>query len=117
MERIRLWRATRGTQSFAFEEPCKLTVTLQSRIQLYADDADPSSPIARFQMSRKSSDRPAALLLDARALEIRDIVVLSFLFLEKSRRATHNSTQHKADVLGTPYVSPNNFQAIKNGGV
>ena len=51
-----------------------------------------------------------------------DTVVTSFLFLEKNRRAIDNSTQNKADVLGTPDVSlPGRgrlrTQVVHRGGV
>lgn len=52
-----------------------------------------------------------------RALEIRDEVVMSFLFLEKTRRTNDTSIQSKADVLGTPSISVGNHIALHNGGV
>jgi hypothetical protein len=59
----------------------------------------------------------AALLLDERAAEIQDIVVVSWCLLEKSRRARENSTQNRADVLGTPLASVGTTPMLHNGGV
>ncbi len=69
--------------------------------QLYAQD-DKARPIARFLRSHRVLDReaapptrqavPARLLLDERGEAMRDTVVVSFLFLEKSRRTRENST-------------------------
>jgi hypothetical protein len=52
-----------------------------------------------------------------RALEIRDQVVMSFLFLEKSRRTLDISVQSAADVSGTPDMSFGNHVALNKGGV
>ena len=84
--------------------------------QLYAEDFSSTDPIAKFIRSNRRIAKPARLVLCARSLEVQDDVVMSFLFLEKSRRATDNSTQNKADVLGTPAVSIG-ATAIRNGGV
>ncbi|EJC98638.1 uncharacterized protein FOMMEDRAFT_96132 [Fomitiporia mediterranea MF3/22] len=75
-------------------------------MELWVEDA-PDSPIAQFQKSRPRADpsTPARLLITPRAQEIMDTVVISFLFLEKRRRATENSTQNRADVLGTPALN------------
>ncbi|KAL5519576.1 hypothetical protein ACEPAH_1259 [Sanghuangporus vaninii] len=75
-------------------------------LELHTSDYS-SGPIAQFRPSRARADppRPAQLLLAPRAQGIMDIVVTSFLFLEKNRRATDSSTQNKADVLGTPYMN------------
>ena len=51
------------------------------------------------------------------ALEIRDEVVMSFLFLEKSRRSLDTSVQSTADVLGRPDISVGNHVALNKGGV
>lgn len=92
-------------------------------MELWVDDA-PDSPIAQFQKSRPRADpsTPARLLIAPRAQEIMDTVVISFLFLEKRRRATENSTQNRADVLGTPALnlpgtSRLRTQVVNNGGV
>lgn len=84
-------------------------------MKLFADDFSSTNPIAKFVQPSHRSTQPARLVISARALEIRDDVVLSFLFLEKSRRATENSTQHKADVLGTGGLSIGQ-SAVNNGG-
>ena len=89
-------------------------------LKLFAEDQSEKEPIARFVKSHRAyGDKPATpaqLLLTPRAMEIRDDVVVSFLFLEKTRRANDNSIQNKADALGTPALTLGNFQ-VYNGGV
>jgi hypothetical protein len=80
-----------------------------SRIKLYSKD-DKKNPIVRFRKSlnlvnRKvdpptTDARPAMLLLSSKGVEIQDIAVISFLVLEKSRRATESSTINRADSAG-----------------
>ncbi|KAH6900900.1 hypothetical protein BKA70DRAFT_1115184 [Coprinopsis sp. MPI-PUGE-AT-0042] len=65
-------------------------------LELYSE-ADKKSPIAQFTKSTKMKDRtqnppvetrtPATLTLDERGQEIQDLVVISFLMLEKEKRA------------------------------
>lgn len=84
------------------------------------------NPIARFKKSRRilgqsvSSSRlqftPAQLVLDSRAEDVQELVVISFLVLEKSRRARENSTMNRADVLATPLTTVNS-NIVHNGGV
>lgn len=81
------------------------------QLELYCD-GDKKRPIARFYKSRRLLNRqtnphseaysPAHLLLDSRGEQIMDLIVISFLVLEKSRRFNENSTMSRADVLGTP---------------
>ena len=83
-------------------------------MQLYADDSPNKQPIAQFSRSHKGNNfgtdpYPAKLAMTGRALEIRDEVVMSFLFLEKTRRKMDRSVQSKADVLGTPDFSVGNM--------
>ena len=70
--------------------------------QLFTEDDGFETPIAKFVRSRKDSETrtlvPANLLLTARALELRDDVVCSFLFLEKTRRVDENASLRSADV-------------------
>lgn len=54
--------------------------------KLYAEDSPTKTPIARFQRPRRNDETPAMLLLTERAMEIKDTVIISWLFLEKSRR-------------------------------
>ncbi|TFL04165.1 hypothetical protein BDV98DRAFT_362435 [Pterulicium gracile] len=80
-------------------------------LSLFIED-DKQQPVARFQKAHrildKSTDPPtqvqvaAQLLLDERANEIRNEVVLSFILLEKSRRARESSTNNRADADGIP---------------
>ncbi|KAH6917842.1 hypothetical protein BKA70DRAFT_1135773 [Coprinopsis sp. MPI-PUGE-AT-0042] len=65
-------------------------------LELYSG-ADKKSPVAQFTKSTKSKDSahnppietrtPATLTLDERGQEIQDLTVISFLMLEKERRA------------------------------
>ncbi|TDL26380.1 hypothetical protein BD410DRAFT_518885 [Rickenella mellea] len=81
------------------------------QLQLFAEDTSKTEPIARYVKSRKAipgpSGRaaiPATIVLSPRALEIRDAVVMSCLFLEKSRRSNENSTVNRADALDSGTV-------------
>ena len=58
-------------------------------------------------------------MLTARAVEIRDVVVISFLFLEKSRRTNETASQSRADVLSAPPLSgmTGHDYNVKDGGV
>ncbi|KAI5116332.1 hypothetical protein M0805_002577 [Coniferiporia weirii] len=76
-------------------------------LELYADDA-PSSPIAQFKKSHVRTQKPASC---SSHHAHRSSSILSFL--EKNRRARDNSTQNKADKLGTPFSVVG--QAIKAG--
>ncbi|KAM5538532.1 hypothetical protein V8D89_007865 [Ganoderma adspersum] len=65
------------------------TIGGASALELFTKDDEYAQPIARFDRSRETSDRceePATLTLTRRALEIRDLVVISFVFLEHERR-------------------------------
>nr|VWO99783.1 Zn(2)-C6 fungal-type domain-containing protein [Ganoderma boninense] len=58
-------------------------------LDLFTKDDEYAQPIARFDRSRETADRseePATLTLTRRALEIRDLVVISFVFVEHERR-------------------------------
>ena len=62
---------------------------------------------------------PAKLVFTARALEIRDLIVESFLFLEKGRRVNETTSQNAGDVLGAPPLGAVvGFDSkLHNGGV
>ncbi|PIL29768.1 hypothetical protein GSI_07973 [Ganoderma sinense ZZ0214-1] len=65
------------------------TVSSASALELFMKDDEYAQPIARFDRPRKTSDgreEPATLTLTGRALEIQDLVVLSFVFVEHQRR-------------------------------
>lgn len=91
--------------------------------QLFAEDDGFKAPIAKFARSRKDhatgTTTPATLTLTARALELRDDVVCSFLFLEKTRRVNETTSQRSADVLATPALSAltGHDYNVSNGGV
>ena len=57
----------------------------------------PGGPIAAFNKSQvnrsNNTSTPATLIMTARAREIADTVVVSFLFLEKRRRMRETSAQ------------------------
>lgn len=81
-------------------------------LQLFAADDDFKNPIMRFIKPQKdyttkppTLTTPAQLVFTSRAEELRDTVVMSFLFLEKTRRTRQNSSQNMADVMGTPALS------------
>ncbi|KAK0204761.1 hypothetical protein DFS33DRAFT_691339 [Desarmillaria ectypa] len=88
--------------------------------ELYRED-DKVQPISRFQKPRRTADStymPAQLIFDERGEEIRDLVVISFLVLEKSRREREHSTMNRADVLAQPAlgaVGSTNY-VLRNGG-
>ncbi|KAK0469820.1 uncharacterized protein EV420DRAFT_68894 [Desarmillaria tabescens] len=72
--------------------------------ELYRED-DKIHPIARFQKpsrNAKSTQTPARLIFDERGEEIRDLVVISFLVLERSRRETENSTAFIVQSMQNP---------------
>ena len=87
--------------------------------QLFAEDDGYKEPIARFLRSRNDLQQLAQLVLTARAVQVRDIVVTSFLFLEKSRRTNETASQSKADIMSTPVLSgvTGNDYNVKNGGI
>ncbi|RDB25873.1 hypothetical protein Hypma_006811 [Hypsizygus marmoreus] len=77
--------------------------------ELYAED-NKHEPLVRFHKMRTIVDRsvepptsttePTRLTMDSRGAEIQDIAVISFLVLEKSRRATEGSTLNRASASG-----------------
>ena len=88
--------------------------------QLFAEDDGYREPIARFLRARKAEPmRPAQLVLTARGEEILDIVVISFLFLEKSRRTNETSSQNCVDAWSTPPLSGinSNDYNVRDGGI
>ncbi len=93
------------------------------RLQLFAEDDGFKEPISRFFKSRKDHKtgkvESAQLAFTVRALEIRDTVVLSFLFLEKGRRVNENTSQNVGDVLGAPPLGAvmGVNSRLHNGGV
>lgn len=98
-------------------------VLIPPRIKLFAEDDGFKEPIARFVKSRVDralgTTTPATLALTERAVQIRDTVVISFLFLEKTRRTNETASQSRADVLSTPVFSAltGSDYNVRNGGV
>ncbi|KAF7799792.1 hypothetical protein EIP86_011034 [Pleurotus ostreatoroseus] len=83
---------------------------------------DPSASVASLTPTLVDPDRPtwqpATLVLTARAAEIQDTVVTSFLFLEKTRRINETESQNRADVLGSAATSAGvGRSTLVNGGV
>ncbi|KAL0954566.1 hypothetical protein HGRIS_003526 [Hohenbuehelia grisea] len=72
--------------------------------------ASPSSAVQHTNI-------PAQLVIDSRGEDVCDLVVVSFLLLEKARRAREASTGNRADVLATPLTPIGKGYALKNGGV
>ncbi|KAI3618852.1 hypothetical protein WG66_000511 [Moniliophthora roreri] len=96
-----------------FEDPSKRTFKWKGNapgldLELFCE-SDKKQPIARFLKPAPLLNEegklggewtPAKLVLDERAEEIQDLVVVSFLLLEKRRRATENSVGNRAEALG-----------------
>jgi len=74
---------------------------LGQSLQLFTEDDNFRQPIARFYKSTMSSKTdppsmtPATLVLASRAEEIRDMVVASFIFVERERRVAAQLTEYK----------------------
>ncbi|KAI0749592.1 hypothetical protein C8Q80DRAFT_1218717 [Daedaleopsis nitida] len=92
-------------------------------LELYAEDDGYKEPIARFIKSRKDHNTgkttPATLTFTARALQIRDDVVISFLFLERARRENETTAQNVGDVLSAPPLSAvtGSDYNVRDGGI
>lgn len=81
-----------------------LRLTFLLIVQLLAKDDGYKEPIATFKKSQRNLGEdlpaePARLTLTARAVEVQDTVVLSFLFLERLRRGQARTEQSTADAL------------------
>ncbi|TFY60652.1 hypothetical protein EVG20_g7342 [Dentipellis fragilis] len=82
------------------------------RRQLHAHGSK-SPPIALFQRSHPDRNStktpahvvPAKLVLDARADEIRDLVVVSFLLIERRRREAEVESANRASALAAPLMT------------
>ncbi|KAI1797382.1 hypothetical protein LXA43DRAFT_412119 [Ganoderma leucocontextum] len=86
-----------------------------STLELYTKEDDYAEPIARFDRPQRRFEagtrdaragkggdpEPARLVLAGRALEIRDMVVISFLFLERARRKNETLEKSSAEALST----------------
>lgn len=57
---------------------------------------------------------PATLTLSPRAVEIIDLVVVSFLALEKNRRIDDNSSNNKADAMTLGDIGVGNMTGNNN---
>lgn len=109
--------------------------------ELSCADDNFSTIIARFQRSRRvhmsvppetdasastlslaptlvnHTQTPAILTLAPRAQQIQDLVVASFLFLEKTRSINETEHQSRADMLGSPMKPVGRNVAVVDGGV
>ncbi|EJF64669.1 hypothetical protein DICSQDRAFT_133398 [Dichomitus squalens LYAD-421 SS1] len=84
-----------------------------STLELYTKDDNYAEPIARFDRPQQRYEagtryagagtgaEPATLVLAGRALEIRDTVVISCLFLERARRKNESLEKSSAEALST----------------
>lgn len=74
--------------------------------------------IAGFKRSRldhaTNTRSPAALTLSTRGAEIADLVVVTFLVLEKQRRMDENSSNNKADALTSADIGFGNVAGGNN---
>ena len=55
--------------------------------------------------------------MDSRARQIQDIVVISFLFLEKNRRIFEETSQNAVDVMSLPLNPVGPEYRARDGGV
>ncbi|KIP08048.1 hypothetical protein PHLGIDRAFT_127291 [Phlebiopsis gigantea 11061_1 CR5-6] len=109
--------------------------------ELFCADDSYASAITRFQRSRRVHPKisselnpnastpslaptlvnpvwtPATLTLTPRAMQIQDLVISSFLFLEKTHRTNEQEHQVRADALGTPAMGVLGRYRVSNGGV
>jgi hypothetical protein len=93
-----------GISNF-FHSSVDLEVFTPFLLQLHAADSpNPKLPIAQFQKTRwdvstePPTRYPAQLFLTARAKEIEELVIFTFLVLEKKRRSKETSEGSRADV-------------------
>ncbi|KAI0043251.1 hypothetical protein FA95DRAFT_1575239 [Auriscalpium vulgare] len=73
-------------------------------LQLYGPQSK-TEPIARFVRARKGQPQPSMLLLDECAKRMRDMVVVSFLLLERRRRESEVETSSRAAALAIPLAT------------
>lgn len=86
---------------------------------------DTDGPIAFFHAPRRLPNpediklppiwTDAKLKLNARAQEIQDLVVTSFLFIEKNRREHEKTSQNAADARAVPAMAM--MYSVNDGGV
>ncbi|KAH6911688.1 hypothetical protein BKA70DRAFT_1398494 [Coprinopsis sp. MPI-PUGE-AT-0042] len=90
------WFPLTSSVSFCGKDSAKYTWKSdlpRFELELYSSKEDQNKPpensgrpIAQFTKSVKGRQQPAALSLDSRGQEIRDLIVISFLMLEKDNR-------------------------------
>ncbi|TBU32514.1 hypothetical protein BD311DRAFT_714237 [Dichomitus squalens] len=117
--------ASKGNASFKDDSGRKYKwqgAAYANTLELFTKDDGYEEPIATFTKSRKNIGRdlpaePARLALTARAVEIQDTVVLSFLFLERLRRGQARTRQSTADALSKqPIVAITSGHGYGAGG-
>jgi len=79
-------------------------ISKSKHIQLFSED-DKSGPLARFVKSRKVMDRKvtpptttwhnARFIMDHRCAAVQDLVIISFLVLERRHREAENSIKDR----------------------
>jgi len=90
-------------------------VTPGGKMLLYSSDIENDAIVGFEKTWRSKPDEKAKLVLAPRAEEICDLVVLSFLFLEKERRIQDQASQSRGDVLGQGLL--NVTGVVHKGGV
>ncbi|KAG8695174.1 hypothetical protein FRC09_009352 [Ceratobasidium sp. 395] len=87
-------------------------------LQMVLFEKDGKDGIAGFKKSRLDHATgvvtPAVLTLSLRAVEIVDLVVVTFLVLEKQRRMDDNSSNNKADALTSADIGVGNVTGGNN---
>jgi len=73
-------------------------VSAGEAMELWSADLE-GEPIAVFQKALPVSDRKAMLKMGDRALEIQDLVVISFLFLEKENRIRATASNSRGNAI------------------
>ncbi|CAE7121214.1 unnamed protein product [Rhizoctonia solani] len=93
-------------------------------LQMVLFEKDGKVGIAGFKRSRLDHTtqrvNPATLTITPRAIEIIDLVIVSFLALEKNRRMDDNSSNNKADAMTSSAIGVGNMTGndnIHNHGV
>ncbi|KAG6839704.1 hypothetical protein C0991_012441 [Blastosporella zonata] len=112
-----VWKDVRSDIiTFGAAKPISVSSWLRKSLipMLFLDEGpDNKEPLVRFCKTRinwhgadktpSSSTEPARLLIDDRGMEIKDIAVVSFLVLEKTRRAREAAVVNRA---GAPFGGP-----------
>ncbi|KAG8736009.1 hypothetical protein FRC11_002902 [Ceratobasidium sp. 423] len=107
------------TVSFLDDQGCKYEWRgYGAGLQMVLFEKGEKEGIAGFKRSRLNHTTqkldPAVLTLTPRAMEIADLVVVSFLALEKNRRMDDNSSNNKADAMTSSAIGVGNVTGNDN---